>query len=98
MADIDEKAADTPVEQQIASAPIVSASLDAQVGKAIASTVSQPEQSVYNGPVELAKGSNRSQNAAKRKQSKIRMDSDEEEGSDEQPTVCVLTILCSPNT
>lgn len=91
---MDEKAADTPAEEQIASKPIIPASLDAGVDKSLAAGASKPEQSVSNGPIASSADPSNRQGMAKRKQSRIRMDSDESE-SDDQPTVCVIVRILS---
>lgn len=83
MAKIREQDASIPAEQQITSRPTIPVALDAQVDRVVSSKPTKPEKSVSNGPVAETTKSVKSGSAAKRKQSKIRMDSDEE--SDSEP-------------
>lgn len=73
----------SPIDAKVTSAPVVSKSLDDQLTKKLNAAATKPEKSVAN--VQAAPEENISVHT-KRKQSKIRMDSSEED-SDAEPMV-----------
>lgn len=72
-------------DRQITSQPVISPILDAKVDRKLSLLPTKPEKSVSNGPAALNGGSKEHTAASKRKQSKIRLESDEE--SDDEPII-----------
>ncbi|CCG83818.1 protein of unknown function [Taphrina deformans PYCC 5710] len=84
MSQLDDRAADLPISAKVKSEAVVPASLQAKVDNAVSDPTDKLERSIAKGPKSSDSGPSSSGNIAKRKQSKIRIASDEEE-SEEEP-------------
>lgn len=84
MSELDDKAASLPVSSKVSSKPTIPSEVDVAMNKALNMKTMAPERSVNNGPRSNVVKDAEAANAAKRKQSKIKLDSDEDE-SDEEP-------------